>query len=241
MNTKIVRGEAPNDTILFMASNFLGDVGVARRRSAIVSAAELIAREGVNIQKGMNFRDKGPLLSVLLVLARSEGFRDQWHPDTDTYEYHGHDSTTQEGEHLDQVLMYEGGRLSDNGKFYKAAHDFKSGVRADALQVQVYEKLGPGVWFDKGIFNILNAAHISEHGRKVFKFDLQPLRSGSARVDEAERMISAATKAAVWQRDDGRCTACRSEMDLYFIGNGGAESTRLACTEHGGREKSGLL
>src|SRR3954469_6240161 len=108
-----------------MGSNFLGEVnGYSHRASPILSAAELIAREGVNLQKGMNYRDTGGLLSVFLVLSHEGVFHDQWNEDTETYTYQGHDSTTVEGGRLkDQIAIYSDGRVTDNGKFYKAAHE----------------------------------------------------------------------------------------------------------------------
>src|ERR1700683_4764924 len=102
-----------------MSSNFLGDPESFRHVSGIISAQELIAREGLDLRKGMNFRDGEPLLSVFLVLPHDEVFKDEWHEDTQIYVYQGHDSTTVEnGKAVDQLMMYESGRLTDNGKFY---------------------------------------------------------------------------------------------------------------------------
>src|SRR5262249_18906973 len=104
-------------------SNFLGDVtGFSPRGSQIISGSEVIAREGVELHKGMNFRDRGGLLSVFLVLKREEGFTDEWNDDSEIYTFEGHDSTTVEnGRSIDQIAMYPDGRLSDNGKFFKEA------------------------------------------------------------------------------------------------------------------------
>ncbi|HUO50654.1 MAG TPA: hypothetical protein VMU25_03800 [Candidatus Paceibacterota bacterium] len=227
-----------------MASNFLGDVGgSAHRGSPILSAAELIAREGVELQKGMNYRDNAGLLSVFLVLDQGDGFRDEWDPESEMYVFQGHDSTTVEsGKLKDQIAMYADGRMSDNGKFLKAANAFKDGVRDEPLQVQVYEKLDPGVWFDKGIFNLADAKHVTDSGRKVFKFYLNPAsnRAGSAESDEddAGRMLSAAEKESVWKRDGGRCAVCDAEAGLHFVAREG--KVRLLCEPHAGR-KRGLL
>ena len=233
-----------------MASNFLGDSS-AQWRSPIISAAELIAREGVNLTKGMNFRDRGELLSVFLVLPSHEGsYKDEWHSDTCIYEYEGHDSTTAEsGKLADQLLMYESGKVTDNGKFYKAAHAFKDGIRKSPLQVQVYEKLETGVWFDKGIFNLIDAMPVKEDGRKVYKFHLMPLEAfETGKMKDAhapERMVPAVVKAEVWKRDRGHCGMCKEEKDLRFVisaKRADPKSTKLLCAKHRGEKtKRGLL
>lgn len=223
-----------------MISNFLGNVDAPLRASPIISTNELLAREGVNLQKGMNFRDDSVALSVFLVLPPREGeYKDKWHEETQVYVYEGHDSTTVEsGKSLDQLMMYESGRLTDNGKFYKAANAFKDGVRAESLQIQVYEKLDPGVWFDKGIFNLVDAKHVAEEGRKVFKFHLTPADSVLDPADRdphrGERMIPAAAKVEVWKRDNGRCAECGEESGLRFVADGGddAAHVRLLCVGH---------
>lgn len=218
----------------------------ATRSSAIISANELVTREGLNLQKGMNFRDKGPLLSVFLVLPPSSGvYKDEWHEDTQTYVYEGHDSTTVEsGKLVDQILMYEGGRLTDNGKFYKAANAFKDGVRTEPLQIQVYEKLDAGVWFDKGIFNLIDAKHIAEGGRKVCKFYLTPADGVRVDIDDNdfrhEQMIPTSVKVEVWKRDKGACSGCGSSTGLHYGhtiapsagGKSDEGNVQMLCAEH---------
>jgi len=243
-----------------MVSNFLGDVGSPHAASAIISASELIAREGVNLQKGMNFRDTGPLLSVFLVLPREGGYTDEWNEEAGVYVYEGHDSTTVEsGKSVDQLMMYESGKLTDNGKFYKAANAFKDGIRKERpsvergsteasgpnvpLQVQVYEKLDAGVWYDKGIFNLIDAKHIAKDGGKVFKFYLTLADAEFYAADDPdrrERMLSSATKLAVWERDRGRCAVCETQSGLRFISVSGG-GMQLRCALHGGKTGGGLL
>ena len=234
-----------------MASNFLGDVGgYSHRASPILSAAEVIAREGVNLQKGMNYRDSGGLLSVFMVLEHEEVFHDEWDSDTETYTYQGHDSTLRhaqgelpQGKQKDQLVMYQDGRVTDNGKFLKAASNFKDGMRDAPLQVQIYEKLDPGVCFDKGIFNLVDAKTMNDGGRKVFKFFLNPAsnRAGSAESEDdyTERMLSAGEKAAIWKREGGRCAVCSREAGLHFAKK--ENNMQLLCESHAGRESRGLL
>ncbi len=218
-----------------MTSNFLGDVrGEARRASAIISGNELIAREGVNLQKGMNFRDTGGLLAVFLVLSREGVFQDEWSEDTETYVFQGHDSTTTEnGKLRDQIAMYQDGRVTDNGKFYKAAIGYKDGAQREPMQIQMYEKLDPGVWYDKGIFNLIDARHVEEAGRKVFKFHLRPAdASDRSSWDQyrAERFLPVAAKVAAWTGAGGRCEKCGSESELHFVGT--PPTVHLYCKAH---------
>ena len=222
-----------------MASNFLGQA-IPQQRSSIISANELVAREGVNLLKGMNYRDKGPLRSVFLVLPRADGYHDEWNEATDIYVFEGHDSTTVEsGKAKDQLSMYQSGRLSENGKFLKAARGFIDGVRKEPLEVQIYEKLDPGVWFDKGIFNLVDAELVNTRDGKVFRFMLGPAGSMGNEMDWSERMMPAGEKAQAWERAKGRCEECRAENNLTFIQIDGKATPR--CQQHGGRWPGGLL
>lgn len=233
-------------------SNFLGSIS-SQNRTSIVSANELMAREGVNLTKSMNFRDaRNGSLSVFLVLPNHDGeYREDWNSDTNIYLFDGHDSTTAEAsKYTDQVAIYESGRLSENGKFYKAAQDFKDGTVKEPLQIQVYEKLDPGVWFDKGIFNLIDAEQVSGVARKIFKFHLMPAEAyATGRLMSqlsVEAMIPVIAKIAVWQRDGGRCSECGSDSLLRFVPRSDyqtdIDSVRLLCVEHsGGSIKRGLL
>ncbi len=249
-----------------MGSNFLGDIGEdgslhGSVRSGIVSANELLAREGVDLHKGMNFRVE-PLLSVFLVLPSHGGeYRDGWDEERQLYVFEGHDSTTVEsGKADDQLMMYESGKLTDNGKFYKEAMAFKDGtaetssfrhfpqshqgaidpsfagrpLRAGSrpLQIQIYEKLEAGAWYDKGIFNLADAEHVTEDGRKIFKFYLQLADAGTSRTDayRIERLVPVREKVAAWTKYGGRCAVCGSQKELYFVGSPAA----LRCALHRG-------
>ena len=228
-----------------MGSNFLGDVSISRPRSSVISANELASREGVALTKGLNFRDERDRLSVFLVLERGEGFKDEWNPGTGVYIYEGHDSTTVEsGKSVDQLLMYENGRLTENGRFFKAAHAFKDGLRSDPTQVQVYEKLDQGVWYDKGIFNLIDAKQIDVDGKKICKYYMTLADAEFFAADDPdtiERMLSAKTKGEIWKHDNGRCVECRSETGLRFVPSPDGSKTELRCELHCGRMGRGLL
>ncbi len=217
-------------------SNFLGDPGKPEVKSGIISTNEMVAREGVMPTKGMNFRDDGLRLSVFLVLERDGDFKDTWDQASQRYTFEGHDSVTVErGKETDQLLMYPSGKPTENGFFFKAANDFKDGVRRDPLQVQIYEKLDNGVWFDKGIFNLVDTSPILENDRKVYEYYLSP---ADADIDpeewdesRSERLIGAKRKADAWKRDHGRCTVCGGERDLHFDKIDG-RSVSLKCGMH---------
>jgi len=104
-------------------------------------------------------------------------------------------------------------------------------MRAEPVQVQIYEKLDPGVYFDKGIFNLVDATYGRAEGdtRKVARFFLAPADAALAseeRIAWAERMISATRKADVWREDQGRCAICGEQSSLHFSG------AQLRCTAH---------
>lgn len=202
-------------------------------------------REGIMLQKSMNFR-AGEQLSVFLVLQKDDGeFRDAWDAKKQVYTFEGHDSTTKEtgGKSLDQLLMYGGDKLTENGRFYKAANEFKDGVRKEPLQIQVYEKLDGGVWFDKGIFDLVDAAGVQEGGRKVFKFSLSPADRARRDKDAAfedERYLGAAAKAAAWEKGKGRCMKCKIQSGLRFVKEG--KKIQLLCAKDRGESSGwGLL
>lgn len=201
-------------------SNFLGEVYEPVRGSALLSGGELIDREGIDLQRSMLFRDLEERIAVFLVLPHDGAYRDAWDERSKAYRFRGHDSTTVEsGREKDQIGMYASGRLSENGKFYKAARAYRDGVRAEPLSVQIYEKVESGVWYDKGIFNLVDAEHADEDGRRVFTFILTPANLSRIADDphHAERMMSAAEKAEIWAACRGRCARCGVQQGLRFM------------------------
>ncbi|MDO8514789.1 MAG: HNH endonuclease signature motif containing protein [bacterium] len=175
------------------------------------------------MQKGMNFRNDDTRLSVFLMSARRNApYKDEWDEEKQLLIYEGHDLSAKGAnkKSVDQPMTRDSGRLSDNGKFYKEAIDFKGGVREFPLQIQVYEKLDIGVWFDKGIFNLIDARYIDEDGRKVFKFYLTPADGARLVIDDSdyrhERMIPTSVKVEVWKRDKGICRECGANTGLHY-------------------------
>jgi len=190
--------------------------------SAIISYLELSMRERQQLQKGMNFRKDGRLPVFLMSSRHNAPYKDKWDPGNQVLQYEGHDDTGDTEKKLDQP-MYRSttGRLSDNGKFYAEAMAYKEGLRTNPLQIQVYEKLDVGVWFDKGIFNLVDAVWEHDGGRKVFKFFLHPTDEVRSPTDDVaeythERMIPTAVKVVVWRRDHGKCTTCGAVTGLHY-------------------------
>ena len=195
----------------------------AADRSLIISMTELMVREGGTLQKSMNFRDDGIRLSVFLLLPRIEGYTDVWDADTNTLMFEGHDSIAEgaQGRNDHQLLMYASGKPTENGRFYTVAQAYKDGMRAEPLQVQVYEKIDAGVFFDKGIFNLVDATYgkAERDLRKVARFILSPVDTVlplRERILWDERMLPASVKAEAWQKDGGRCTVCSEQSELHF-------------------------
>ena len=189
-------------------------------------------REGIDLQRGMMFRDLEERISVFLVLPHDGEFKDEWDERQKRYTFRGHDSTTVEsGREKDQIAMYASGRLSENGKFLKAANAYKEGTRSDPLPVQIYEKIDSGVWFDKGIFHLIYAARVDSGGRMVFEFHLT-LANLSRIADDAhhdERMLSASAKAQAWQSGRGRCNGCATQSGLRFVADARSREVSLMC------------
>ncbi len=207
--------------------NFLGDIADDPDRSHIISQSELMLREGTSVSKGMNIRyDDRPSLFLMSVASHAEHLD----PHTGLVVYDGHDATSagKDRKKVDQPMYKEEGILSDNGKFFKEANAFKDGKR-EALEIQVYEWLDAGVWYDKGLFSLVDAQYVEEAGRKVFKFSLLP-KGDLADLYGIERMIALPDKLAAWQASRGACSICGSELALHFIKD--AEGCRLVCQTH---------
>lgn len=153
---------------------------------------------------------------------RNAPYNDEWSGQTLIYEGHDAPLTMTGGKNkkeLDQPMNLPSGRLTENGKFFKAAEKYKKN-NAKTFLIQVYEKLDSGVWFDKGIFNLVDAKYILDNNRKVFKYYLEPsenTRTFEEDVDyKHERLIPTWVKVEVWRRDKGKCTTCGATDGLHY-------------------------
>ncbi|BDP41145.1 hypothetical protein DAETH_11140 [Deinococcus aetherius] len=142
----------------------------------ILTHAEMCAREGVRLRRGMNFRVRVGH-SVLLMSARPGApYRDRLSEDGTVLRYEGHDAPPslrggQDPKTLDQPLHTPGGRPTQNGLFFGAALAARAG-EAPPERVRVYEKLRPGEWLDRGLFLLTDAVQEHDGTRRVFVFRL---------------------------------------------------------------------
>ena len=110
----------------------------------IISYTELVAAEGINLQKGMNFNVK-PDYSVLLMSVRKNApYADEYDNKTGTLIYEGHDvpsNLADDPKKVDQPLTTPKGTITENGKFFTAAQAYQNKLVEHAHKVKVYEKI----------------------------------------------------------------------------------------------------
>lgn len=216
----------------------------------IIPYLEMCQREGVSLQRGMNFQ-LGHNHSVILMSVRANApYADRFEDDGSTIIYEGHDVPRsvqiRDPKAVDQPDRSPGGQLTENGKFHKAAQDFRNGSRSPE-RVRVYEKIMQGVWSYNGVFHLVDSWRESSDGRSVFKFKLAAVE-GDEDFDQPvtseprkRRLIPTAVKLQVWQRDGGKCVRCGATEDLHFDhvipwSKGGSSNTadniQLLCGKH---------
>ena len=217
-------------------------------RDEILTYWEMCAREKGSLQRGMYFREP-PGVSVVLMSRRPGApYVDTLSDDGTELEYEGHD-VRKEGpldpKQADQPWHLPNGALSQNGLFADAATRYKSGT-ISAPRVRVYEKLRPGIWSDKGLFELVDYSYKEVGGRKVFRFKMRSCLDpdepvAAVRDASPTRLIPAWVKQTVYKRDKGRCVLCGSSDQLHFdhdvpYSRGGAsilpENVRLLFARH---------
>ena len=216
----------------------------------IIPYLEMCQREGVSLQRGMNFELRDHHSVILMSVRPNAPYADRLENDGTTLIYEGHDSPRSpqnpNPKTLDQPAHTPAGRLTQNGLFHRAAQLFKSGER-EPERVRVYEKIKQGIWSYNGIFHLVDSWQESSEGRQVFKFKLVAVEGEedfSAPVpsqSKPRRIIPTWVKLEVWKRDGGKCTMCGSDEDLHFDhiipwSKGGSSSTpdniQLLCGRH---------
>src|SRR5258706_11381423 len=110
----------------------------------VISYIEMCKREGLSLQRGMNFA-AGHTYSIILMSQRKGApYEDQVQDDGRTLIYEGHDVNKGAGtvspKQVDQQDFLPSGKLTENGKFKKAADEAKAGLRQPE-KVRVYEKI----------------------------------------------------------------------------------------------------
>ncbi len=214
----------------------------------IISYSQLVAEEKINLQKGMNF-GVGKRYSIFLMsLRKGAPYADEIDPKTGTLIYEGHDhpktKDSSNPKSVDQPLTTPKGSWTENGKFFSAAMDYKSGIRTSPEMIKVYEKISAGIWCYKGFFELVDARIATSGKRKVFKFYLRPVEKrifGGVTELPHTRIIPTHIKVEVWRRDKGKCVICGSEKNLHYdhdipFSKGGssllANNVRLLCAKH---------
>lgn len=215
----------------------------------IVSHTDVCQREGRMLQRGMNFR-VSPQHSVILMSQRKGApYQDRVLENGRILIYEGHDIARVRGirdpKKFDQPELTPGGKFTENGKFQKAALDYKNGT-APAELVRVYEKIKEGIWTYNGVFRLVDAYQESSGKRKVFKFRLELTDDEVSAVTVKSdlphnRLIPSAIKREVFTRDKGQCVECGAKDNLHFdhdfpFSKGGtsisAANIRLLCMRH---------
>lgn len=220
---------------------------MAKYYKSIISYTEMISQEGMNLQRGMNYRVKPHYSIILMSVRKGAPYQDKWHEDSGLLEYEGHDEMNRAGSQIDpkevdQPYYYPSGSLTDNGKFAEAIKAYKNG-KAKPEIVQVYEKIIPGIWCDHGKYELIDYKVVHDGKRDVFRFFLKPTQKTVSEdpVLKQTRVIPTSVKIAVWKRDHGKCVICGSKDNLHFdhdvpFSKGGSSITeknvRLLCARH---------
>lgn len=188
----------------------------------IISYHEMVGMEKMSLQRGMVFSNGKRKYSILLMSQRKNAVYNDDFDENGNLTYEGHDARAENNinpKEIDQPLETANGTWTENGKFYKAAMDFKSELRKEPELVKVYEKIDVGVWSTKGFFQLIDAKQVFDGKRSVFKFYLNPvLTKIFNRVENLpfNRLIPTSVKVKVWERDRGRCVLCGSAENLHY-------------------------
>jgi len=202
---------------------------------------------GIHLQKGMNFGIKDTYSIVLMSVEKNAPYVDEMFEDG-TIKYEGHDARVpiEEKKSTDQPIANSTGTLTENGKFFQAAENYKEGKREPA-KIKVYRKLRKGIWVDMGFYDLIDGLVEHDGKRNVFKFLLKPDFEKfdpevSENVDLAHnRYIPGDIMQEVYIRDGGKCIECGSEDNLHYdhkipFSKGGsskdARNIQLLCARH---------
>jgi hypothetical protein len=216
----------------------------------IVPYIEMCQREGVSLQRGMNYELGGNHSVILMSVRPGAPYADRFDDDGSILIYEGHDIPRSlrhtDPKNFDQPKYSPSGNLTENGKFDRAAQEFKARIRPPE-RVRVYEKIKPGIWSYNGVFHLVDAWQELSNGRNVFKFKLKAVEGEEdfsipvPTHSKTRRVIPTAIKLEVWKRDGGKCAKCGATEDLHFDhiipwSKGGSSNTadniQLLCGKH---------
>jgi hypothetical protein len=229
------------------------------RSNEVISYIEMCNREGLSLQRGMNFNAAKSHSIILSSHRPGAPYNDVLEEDGTVLIYEGHDEPrTKENlypKELDQPLETKSGRPTQNGHFYKAAQAYAQG-KAEASRVRVYEKIKDGIWSYNGLFSLVDSWTETSGNRRVFKFKLHSIpddgifSTTEQQAMEQRRIIPSHVKLAVWKRDGGVCVQCGSNQNLHFdhilpYSKGGtsdsSENIQLLCMRHNIQKGAQLL
>lgn len=218
------------------------------KAGSIVSYIDMCSEEGVNLQRGMNFRLHKGYSVILMSLRPGAPYADRVEENGRILIYEGHDiyrrASSPEPKKVDQPITNPNGSLTQNGLFYRAAVRYKSDQSYREL-VKVYEKIRAGIWAYNGTFKLIDAWQETSNTRKVFKFKLELMEATNVDISlnevDIDRLIPSSVKLEVWKRDKGKCIICGSKDNLHFdhiipYSKGGssllAKNIQLLCARH---------
>ncbi len=216
----------------------------------IIPYIEMCRREGVSLQRGMNYELGGNHSVILMSVRPGAPYADHFEDDGSTLVYEGHDiprsSQYADPKSINQPEYSPSGNMTENGKFHRAAQEFKAGSRPPE-RVRVYEKIKQGIWSYNGVFHLVDSWQEQNNSRSVFKFKLKAVEGEEdfsipvPTHSKTRRIIPTAIKLDVWKRDGGRCIKCGAIEDLHFDhiipwSKGGSSNTadniQLLCGKH---------
>ena len=214
-------------------------------RDEILTYWEMCAREKGSLQRGMYFREP-PAVSVVLMSRRPGApYEDSLSDDGTELIYEGHDVNREHGtdpKSVDQPWTLPSGESTENAKFARASEQ----TEATNPLVRVYEKLRPGIWSDRGLFELVGYQYKHVGSRNVFKFHMRLSDAPDDvvqrdEVDEFRRVVPSWVKQVVYKRDKGRCVLCGAQDQLHFdhelpFSRGGTgltpDNVRVLCARH---------
>jgi len=220
----------------------------------VISYLEMSVEEGCSLQRGMNFKLGESYSIILMSLRPNAPYADRIEDDGKILIYEGHDiPKTKDIDYPklnNQVLTNPTGSITQNGKFFNAAQEYKS-KKINPELVKVYEKIKSGIWVFNGFYNLVDSWSENSNNRIVFKFklelrdDIDKSTSKSREKNRSElvhnRIIPTSVKLEVWKRDKGKCVDCGSNDNLHFdhilpYSKGGtslkSENIQLLCARH---------
>ncbi|RLG28036.1 HNH endonuclease, partial [Methanosarcinales archaeon] len=150
------------------------------KQGDVIPYIDMCKEEGVNLQRGMNFRLKGSFSVILMSIRPGAPYADRIEEEGKILIYEGHDIPAKKGgpnpKMVDQPEKNPGGSLTQNGLFYEAAKKYKSDNKNVEMElVKAYEKIRSGIWVYNGIFKLVDAWQEHINTRDVFKFKLELL------------------------------------------------------------------